>query len=90
MGLVHVEQRIAQKMEAQAQTGNRRGRLMPVIVTIIVAAVGAAGILDTLRAGNTSPDGRNARMITAAAVSRVGAIEIPTEPPAGVQRGVPT
>jgi len=77
-------------MKVHAHTKSRRGDLVPVIVTIIVAAVGVAGILDNLRTGNDTPDSRNARMITAAAVSRVGAVEIPTEPPAGGLRGVPT
>ena len=76
-------------MKLRLQTKTRRGDLLPVIVTVIVAVVGAAGIFNNLRAGNDTPDSRSARMITAAAVSRVGAIEIPTEPPAGGQRGVP-
>jgi hypothetical protein len=33
--------------------------------------------------GSGSIDSRNVRMITAAAVARAGAIEIPPEPPAG-------
>jgi len=87
----HIEQRIAQKMNVHAQTKNRRGDLIPVIVTVIVAVVGPAGILNNLRPGNDSQDSGNARMITSAAVSRVGAIEIPSEPPAGPrQRGVST
>src|SRR5882757_3656035 len=78
-----IEQRIAQNMNDHAQTRNRRGGLVPVIVTIIVAVVGTAGILNNLRPHNDSQDSGNARMITSAAVSRVGAIEIPSEPPAG-------
>ena len=62
---------------------NRRGDLIPVIVTVIVAVVGTAGILNNLRPGNDLQDSGNARMITSAAVSRVGAIEIPSEPLAG-------
>jgi hypothetical protein len=78
-------------MNVHAQTKSRRGDLMPVIVTVIVAVVGTAGILNDLRAGNGSQDSGNARMITSAAVSRAGAIEIPSEPPAGGrQRGVST
>jgi len=54
-----------------------RSDLIPLIVTIIVAVVGAAGILsDDLRIGNASQAGGTPRMITAAAVSRGGAIEI--------------
>ena len=87
----HIEQRIAQNMNVHAQTKNRRGDLIPVVVTVIVAVAGTVGILNNLRPGNDSPDNGNARMITSAAVSRVGAIEIPSEPPAGRrQRGVST
>jgi hypothetical protein len=86
----HIEQRIAQNMNVHAQTKNRRGDLIPVIVTVIVAVVGTAGILINLRPGNDSDSG-NARMITSAAVSRIGAIEIPSVRPAGRrQRGVST
>ena len=70
-------------MNVHAQTKNRRGDLIPVIVTVIVAVVGTAGILNNLRAGTDSQDTGNAGMISSAAVSRVGAIEIPSEPPAG-------
>jgi L,D-peptidoglycan transpeptidase YkuD (ErfK/YbiS/YcfS/YnhG family) len=84
-----IEQRIAQSMNIHAQTNNRRAGLVPVIVTVIVAVVGTAGIVNNLRPGNDSQDRGSARMITSAAVSRVGAIEIPSEPPAGRrQRGV--
>jgi hypothetical protein len=72
-----------QNMNVHTETKNRRGDLIPVIVTVIVAVVGTAGILNNLRPGNDSQDSGNARMITSAAVSRVGAIEIPSEPPAG-------
>jgi hypothetical protein len=48
--------------------------------------VGTAGILfDDFGAGNDSHPSGNARMVTAAAVARAGAIEIPSEPPAGQQ-----
>ena len=78
-------------MNVHSETKSRRGDLMPVIITVIVAVVGTAGILNNLRAGNNSQDSGNARMITSAAVSRVGAIEIPSERPAGRrQRGVST
>jgi hypothetical protein len=91
ISLRHIEQQIAQNMNVQAQTRNRCGDLIPVMVTVVVAIVGAAGILINLRPGNDSQDSRNARMITSAAVSRAGAIEIPSEPPAGRrQRGVST
>jgi hypothetical protein len=56
----------------------------PAIVTAVVAVVATVGILFTVFGpGNGSQDSGNARMITAAAVSRAGAIEIPSEPPAG-------
>ena len=90
ISFTYIEQRIAQNMNVHAQTKNRRDDLIPVIVTVIVAVVGMAGILNNLRPGNYSHSG-NAGMITSAAVSRVGAIEIPSEPPAGRrQRGVST
>ena len=88
ISFTHIKQRIAQNMNVHAQTKNRRDDLIPVIVTVIVAIVGTAGILNNLRPGNDSQDSDKARMITSAAVSRVGAIEIPSEPPAGRrQRG---
>ena len=75
-------------MNIFSQKEQSRGHLAPVIVTVIVAVVGMAGILNNLRPGNDSQDSDKARMITSAAVSRVGAIEIPSEPPAGRrQRG---
>ena len=73
---------LRQNMNVHAETKNRRGDLIPVIVTAIVAVVGTAGILNNLRPGNETQDRGNARMITSAAVSRVGAIEIPSELPA--------
>jgi hypothetical protein len=57
-----------------------RSDLIPLIATIIVAVVGAAGILtDDLGIANASQAGGNPRMITAAAVSRAGAIEMPSD-----------
>jgi hypothetical protein len=79
----HIEQRIGQNMKIHAQEKDRRGDLLPVIVTVIVAVVGTAGIFNNLGPGQESQDSGNARMITAAAVSRAGAIEIPSEPLAG-------
>jgi hypothetical protein len=91
ISFTHIEQRIAQNMNVHVETNNRRRDLRPVIVTVIVAVVGTAGILNNLRPGNETRDSGNARMITSAAVSRVGAIEIPSEPPAGRrQRGAST
>ena len=88
ISFTHIEQRIAQNMNVHTR---RRGDLVPVILTVIVAVVGTAGILKNLRPGNDLQDSGNARMITPAAVSRIGAIEIHSEPPAGRrQRGVST
>jgi hypothetical protein len=88
---MHIEQRIAQSMNVNAETKNRRGHLVPVIVAVILAVVGTVGILDNLRASNDSQESGNARTITSAAVSRVGAIEIPSGRPADQrQRGVST
>jgi len=88
ISFTHVEQRIGQNMKIYAQRRDRRGDLIPsipAIVTLIVAVVGTAGILlNDFGPGNDSQQGSgNARMLTAAAVSRAGAIEIPPEPPAG-------
>ena len=67
-----------------AQRNERRGDVIPAIVTVIVAVVAMAGILfNDFGPGNGLQDSGNARMITAAAVSRAGAIEIPSESPAG-------
>ena len=79
----NIEQRIAQNMNVRAQTKSRRGDLLPVIATVIVAVAGTAAILNDFGPGNASQGSSNARMITSAAVSRVGATEIPSEPPAG-------
>jgi hypothetical protein len=63
---------------------DRRGDQIPAIVTVIVAVVCTAVILlIDFGPGSGSTGGGNASMITAAAVARVGAIEIPSEPPAG-------
>jgi hypothetical protein len=55
-----------------------------VLVTAFVAVVGTAVILfNDFGPGNDSPGDGNARMVTAAAVSRAGAIQIPSQPTAG-------
>ena len=67
-----------------AQRNDSRGDAIPVIIAIIVAVLGIAGVLfEDFSPGNGSQDSRSARMITSAAVSRAGAIEIPSEPTAG-------
>jgi hypothetical protein len=85
-----IEQRIGQNMKIHTQRNDPRSDLIPVIVTVIVAVAGTAGILlNNLGSGNDSQGSGDARMITAAAMSRAGAIEIPSEPPpAGANEGV--
>jgi hypothetical protein len=62
----------------------RRGSSTPVIVALFVAVAGQALILfNDFGLGSDSRGGGSTTMITAAAVSRAGAIEIPSEPPAG-------
>jgi hypothetical protein len=57
-----------------------RGDAIPVVVTLIVAVVGTAGILlNDFGTGNHS-QGSNAGMITATAVAKAGAIQIPSRP----------
>jgi hypothetical protein len=67
-----------------AQGKDRRGDAIPAIIAIVVAVLGMAGILfEDFGPSNGSEHSGTARMITDAAVSRAGAIEIPSEPPAG-------
>ena len=66
------------------QRKDRSGDLLPVIVAVIVAVVGQSFILfNDIGPGNYSQGSGGATMITAAAVSRAGAIEIPSNSPAG-------
>jgi len=68
----------------RAQSKDRHGDLIPVIVAAIVAVVGQSVILvNDFGAGNDLQGRGNAKMITTAVVSRAGAIEIPSESPAG-------
>ena len=68
----------------QTQRNGRRGDWIPVILAAIVAVVGQTVILfNDFGAGNDSQGRGNARMITAAVMSGAGAIEIPSESPAG-------
>ena len=68
----------------QTQRQDRRSGLKPVILAAIVAVVGQTVILfNDFGAGNDSHGRGNARMITAAVMSGAGAIEIPSESPAG-------
>jgi hypothetical protein len=68
----------------QAQGQHRNGDVIPALVTVIVAILGMAGILfSDIGPGSGSRGSRHARMITAAAVARAGAIETPSEPTGG-------
>jgi hypothetical protein len=68
----------------RAQRKDRRSDLIPMIVAAFVAVTGQTVILfNDFGPGNDSQVSGSARMITAAAVSRAGAIEISSEPPAG-------
>jgi hypothetical protein len=59
-------------------------RKVPMLVAAIVAVVGQIVILfNDFGPGNDSLGSGNARTITAAAVSRAGAIEIPSQTSAG-------
>jgi hypothetical protein len=61
-----------------------RSSVMPVMLTLIIAVVCTAGVvLDVFVSRNDSQGASNAMMITAAALSRAGAIETPSEPPTG-------
>ena len=74
------KQRIGDTRQMHAQRKDRRGDLIPVIVAAFVAVVGQTVILlNDFGPGNNSQGSGNATMITAAAVSRAGAIETPTE-----------
>jgi hypothetical protein len=62
---------------------HRNGDALPALITVIVAVLGVTGILlSDFGPGNGSQGGDKARMITAAAVSRAGAIETPSDPTA--------
>ena len=66
-----------------AQRKDRRGGLIPVIVAAFVAVVGQTVILfNDFGPSNDSQGSGSAKMITAAVVSRAGAIETPSDPPA--------
>jgi hypothetical protein len=67
----------------QAQRKNRRGDLIPVMVAAIVAVVGTGAILFNDFGPDNNSLGNGDGMITAAAVSRAGAIVIPSESGAG-------
>jgi hypothetical protein len=55
-----------------------RGDSTPVVITLIVAVVGTAGILLNDLGTDNHSQGSNASMITAAAVAKAGAIQTPS------------
>jgi len=66
------------------QSKDLRGDLRPVVITAIIAIGATTGILlNDFSPGSATQDSSTARMVTAAAISRAGAIQIPSEPPAG-------
>ena len=68
----------------QAQQTDSHRPSMPVMIAVVVAIVGQAAILfNDFGASNGSRRGGNPSMISAAAVSRAGATEIPSAPPFG-------
>ena len=70
----------------QAHRKDRLGDLIPVIVAATVAVVGQTFVLFNDFGHGYDSHGRGNGMITAAAVSRAGAIESPSEPAAGTAR----
>ena len=71
-----------QEMTMHAQTTDRHRHSIPVIVALLAAVVGQAAILlNDFGAGSGSQGDGNPSMITAASVSRAGAIQIPSAPP---------
>lgn len=62
----------------------RHGHLIPAMAAVIVAVLGTSGILyQDFGPGNGPQLSGDANMITAAAVSRAGAVQIPSQPRAG-------
>jgi len=62
----------------------RRNGSISLIAAAIVAVIGQTAILlNDFGPGSDSQGDGSARMITAAEVSRAGAIEVPSEPPEG-------
>jgi hypothetical protein len=73
-----------EKEQMHAQRKDNRGDAIPATIAIVVAVLGMAGILfEDFGPSNGSQNSGTARMITDAAAARAGAIEIPSEPPAG-------
>jgi hypothetical protein len=71
-----------EKGQMHTQGKDNHSDAIPAIIAIVVAVLGIAGILfEDFGSGNGSRDSAHATSITSAAVSRAGAIEIPSEPP---------
>jgi hypothetical protein len=69
---------------------DRSGEWTPAMIAVVVAVLGQAVILfNDFGPGVNSHGSRSAGMITAAAVTKAGAIEIPSQPPAA-SRQVPS
>jgi hypothetical protein len=69
------------RQEMRIQSKYRNVTLSPVIVAVIVAIASTAGILfDDFGSRKASQSSATARMITAAAASRAGAIATPSQP----------
>jgi hypothetical protein len=66
----------------QAQRKDRRDDLIPVVATALVAVISTAAILFG-DFGPTNDSQASGNMITAAAVSRAGAVLTPSEPAVG-------
>jgi hypothetical protein len=63
---------------------------VPILIAAMIAVVGQTIVLfSDFGPGNNLQHGGNARMITAAAVSRAGAIQIPSASPAGSEARLP-
>jgi hypothetical protein len=68
----------------ETESKDRHGHLMPAMAALVVAVLGTAGLAyQDFGPANGSQVSSDANMITAAAVSKAGAIQIPSQPRAG-------
>jgi hypothetical protein len=65
-----------------AHRKDRHGELVPMIVAGLIAVVGTVSILWMDSGPDSNSQGSGDGMITASALSRSGAIALPTQPPA--------
>jgi hypothetical protein len=71
----------------RTRRSDRSGEWTPLVIAVVVAVVGQAVILfNDFGAGMNSHGSRSAGMITAAAVTKAGAIESPSQLPAASRR----